>query len=189
MSNEPQHSTPAPQPKGLVARYKALRQNKAISLGIDLLIGLTIFSAITAFQTRDLLQDRQPAPPFSLTTMQGQRIDHESLKGKKTLLLFWAPWCTVCHAESHNIKAIKAAYKDEINLVSIALAYEDRADVQAFIDKHQVDYPVLLGHNQTQRSYQISAFPTLYILDEQGRVEDALVGYTTELGIRLRLWF
>ena len=150
---------------------------------------LAILLGVTAFQSRNLLSDRAPAPAFKLYDMKGRAHDLSQYQGKKTMLLFWAPWCTVCHAESHNVKAIKAAYKDEINVVSVALAYEgDRTKVEGFIKKHDVDYTVLLGHTQTQRDYKISAFPTLYILDEQGRIEDSLVGYTTELGMRLRLW-
>lgn len=150
---------------------------------------LAILLGVTAFQTRNLLSDRAQAPHFKLYDMKGRAHDLTQYQGKKTMLLFWAPWCTVCHAESHNIKAIKAAYKDELHVVSVALAYEgDRSQVEGFIAKHDVDYTVLLGHTQTQRDYKVTAFPTLYILDEQGRIEDALVGYTTELGMRLRLW-
>ena len=184
----PKDDTTLHPPQGLRATIDAWRQRRAVRWGMDLAFGLIIFLAITAFQTRHLLGGRSPAPDFVLTDMAGQRHELRQYHGKKTLLLFWAPWCTVCHAESDNVKAIKAAYGQDVHVVSVALGYERPEQVQAFMDKHQVDYTVLLGHAQTQRDYKVSAFPTLYLLDERGQIRHALMGYTTTLGMRVRLW-
>jgi hypothetical protein len=52
-----------------------------------------------------------------------------------------------------------------------------------------LNYPVLLGNDQVMRAFRIDAFPTTYVVSEDGRIEDAAVGYTTGFGLRWRLWF
>lgn len=155
----------------------------------DITLVLLVITGVGLFQTRNLLATKTPAPTWKLHALDGTPHTLAQYKGKKTLLFFWAPWCTVCHLESDNIKAIKRFYGQDVHVVSVALAYEKTPDVQAFIKKHDIDYTVLLGNKTTQRAYNISAFPTLYVLDEQLRVEHTIVGYTTQLGMHLRLWF
>jgi len=51
--------------------------------------------------------------------------------------------------------------------------------VQRFIDDHGVRYPVLLGDRSAVRALRVSAYPTTYILDAQGRLLADLVGAGT----------
>jgi peroxiredoxin len=34
----------------------------------------------------------QPVPEFSITTIEGQRVDIADLRGKRVLLFMWASW-------------------------------------------------------------------------------------------------
>ena len=68
----------------------------------------------------------------------------------------------------------------------IALSWEDIDEVNAFVKQHELTLPVLLGTPDIAQAYQISAFPTYYILDQQGLVIDRSVGYSSEFGLRWR---
>jgi thiol-disulfide isomerase/thioredoxin len=170
--------------------FQRLRQTRAWRWGSDIAFALLIFFAISAWQGRHLIRTAEPVPAVSLTRMDtGERTSFEALKGKKSVVVLWAPWCAVCKAEVGALNALAEALGDDAQLVSVALAYEDRADVQRFIDAQGVRYPVLLGDDRAQRALHVDVFPTTYILDEQGRIAHALVGYTTSWGLRLRLWW
>ena len=39
------------------------------------------------------------APSFELVTFGGEAYSKDSLKGRPTMLLFWAPWCKVCQRD------------------------------------------------------------------------------------------
>jgi peroxiredoxin len=152
-------------------------------VGLDLLMVAAVFLGVTSWQTRDLLGRGKPAPDFTLSDLQGQNHALSELRGHKVLLVFWAPWCQVCAAETANL----AAVAKDATVVSVALDYQDHAEVERFVQEHDVHYPVLLGSPGLAGAYSIGAFPTAYVIDERGQIAHAMVGYTTEIGLRLRM--
>ena len=144
-----------------------------------------IFLAVTAYQTRDLLDRGTPLPIASLPQLDGERVDFAAFKGKPTLLYFWAPWCSVCKTNAHNVEDV---VDEDYNIASIALSYEDLAQVRTFATQYNMPKPVLLGGREESTSFNISAFPTIYVLNREGEVAFATMGYTSELGLRARLF-
>ena len=45
----------------------------------------------------------KPAPPFEVTTYDGQKVSLESLRGKVVILNYWATWCAPCRVEMPQI--------------------------------------------------------------------------------------
>ena len=73
-------------------------------------------------------------------------------------------------------------------VLSVALSYESVDAVRAFAsDAGEDERYVLLGTRQLGRRYNVEAFPTHYIVDRDGKVAYAGQGYTTTLGLHLRL--
>ena len=149
-------------------------------------LAVALFVGIGAYQSRDLLS-AQPAPMWSATDLQGAPHQSTSYHGKKTLMYMWAPWCGVCSMVSDNIVRV-ADWMPDVHVISMALAYKDEARVRAYAKEHSLPGDVILGSVSIQRAFRVSAFPTVYVLDEQGRVEDAVVGYTSTFGLLWRLW-
>jgi peroxiredoxin len=163
-----------------------LKKYKILSYAAEFLILILIVWGVSKWQGTNLVGQNEAAPEFSLKTVSGLDISSESLKGKKTVLYFFTPWCSVCRLSSGNITALKNSGKD-INIIAIALSWEKPEDVFNFIREHKLDVPVILGDDRIGGKYKIEAFPTIYILDEKGRILNSLVGYTTEIGLNLRL--
>ena len=168
--------------------FAKMRAGRLWRWGKEIALMLLIFAAVSAWQTRGLIGRAEAAPDVALVSMSGERTTLKALAGKKTVLVLWAPWCGVCKAEVGQLNALAGSLGDDAQLVSVALSYEAQADVQRFIDDHGVRYPVLLGDRSAVRALRVSAYPTTYILDAQGRVTHSMVGYTTSWGIRARLW-
>ncbi len=155
----------------------------------DAAIAILILAVVFAWQTWDHVDSGTEAPSFELQTLQdGSTISSESLRGKPTLVYFWAPWCGVCDATSENVATVNGWVGDSANVVSIALSYKSEAELREFAAENGIDYPVLEGGNTQAGDYAVTSFPTFYILDAEGRVRSSVVGYTTTLGLRLRLW-
>lgn len=165
--------------------WQRMRQKRWFRWVVDLTIVALAFAAISMWQGRELVDSGTPAPAFELRDMDGKLHKLEDYRGEKTFVVFWAPWCPVCGAESDNVSRVKSWLGDDLNVISVVLDYQSRDGIQGFIDEHGVDYPVLLGDRATQRAYNVSAFPTLYVIDEEGKIEDTAVGYTTTGGM---LW-
>lgn len=171
---------------------KPAKKKKSIALdwGIQAIILVSIFFAITWWQQRNMLstEQEQLAPAFSLISMQGELVHFDPAKqSKKTLIYFFAHWCGVCHASIDNIEAIKESVGDSANFYAIALDWQTKEEVENFLTQHDLTIPVLLGNQEVWKNYQISGFPSYYVIDENGKLASKDMGYTTELGMRFRL--
>lgn len=175
--------------KTLWESWKRARQKRWVRWGADGLIFLAVLMAITAWQTRHLVESGEAAPAFQLRDLDGKTWSSAELQGKPVVLYFWAPWCGVCKAESSAISSLRKAEEGDAHVISIAVAYDDVEEVKRFVRDHGVDYPVLLGNDAVRRAFQVNQFPTTYFLSSDGKVKRAAVGYTTGFGLRWRTWF
>lgn len=127
-------------------------------------------------------------PSQTLPALSGQPVTFDSLRGKPTLVAFWAPWCDVCKAESQNLSWVRKIAGQKANVVSVAAAFSDVEEVRQYVQGRGVDYPVLLGDDNTVRDFHVSGFPTVYFLDETGKVKRSTFGYTSTVGLLVRLF-
>ncbi|WP_064435832.1 TlpA family protein disulfide reductase [Pseudoalteromonas neustonica] len=159
---------------------------KVKSLMINLIIIAVVFFAVTAYQQRNLLAtSNSPAPYFNLPLVNDseQRINIAMLKGKTTIVYFFAPWCTICRYSMPNLESVTE--DSNINAIGIALDYRNPQEVVDFVSDLNLTMPILLGDRHTQSNYKISAFPTYYIINEQLQITARSMGYSSELGIKI----
>lgn len=175
--------------KTVFEKWRAARGRRWVRWAVDLAIVLLVFASVTAWQTRRLLSGGEPAPAFELTDLHGKTWRLADLRGRKVVIEFWAPWCGVCRAQSGAISHLREAVGDEVEVLSVALSWQDRAEIDRFVQAARAEYPVLLGDDRIQRDYRITSFPTIYFLDEDGAVMHTVVGYTPGFGLRWRTWF
>ena len=175
----------ASEPNALVRAWRTVRARWWSRWLMDGLIILAVMAAVMSYQARHLISSGEAAPAFTLTDMEGTQRSLSDYRGEKVLLAFWSPWCSVCGMEMGNLEALHES--DGVEVVTVALGYERIEDVQKFIAEHDVKFPVLLGNRETQQAYNIKSFPTLYVIDSDGEIEDSVVGYTTEIGLRMRI--
>jgi thiol-disulfide isomerase/thioredoxin len=150
----------------------------------DLLIGFVLILAFTAYQNRNLLDDDGSIQIASQSFVQlnGDMYTLEP-SDKKTLIYFFAPWCSVCKMSIGNLDVIDT---EDINVVRVALDYQSVEEIQAFSDEAGVKGTVLLGGEPHKQRFNISGYPTYYILNEDLQVIKRDMGYSTSLGLKLR---
>jgi thiol-disulfide isomerase/thioredoxin len=86
----------------------------------------------------------KPAPPFSLTDLNGQQVTSQSLAGTVYLLDFWASWCGPCVASLPHLDAIYKDFKDKGVRFFAVNEQEDKPVVQKFVADSRLSIPVLL---------------------------------------------
>ncbi len=154
------------------------------------LIFVGIFLAITWWQQKDMLRISSDAlaPSFSLVDMTGNIVQFDpATQQQKTLVYFFAPWCGVCHISINNMESIKKSSDGKINFYAIALDWQSKQEVEFFLTDHNLTMPVLLGTRETLEKFKIGGFPSYYVIDHSGILQSKDMGYTTELGMRVRL--
>ena len=72
---------------------------------------------------------------FRATTVDGTAFAGAELAGKKTVLWFWAPWCTVCARAAGGVKDAATALGPDVRVVGVAGLSTDAADMRRFVDR------------------------------------------------------
>ena len=106
----------------------------------------------------------------------------ESLRGRVVLVDFWTFGCYNCRNTLPTLKQFDAAYRDKgLTIVGVHTPesdYEKNFDkIKNAVKSNGIKYPVLTDTNgDTWRAFDIDAWPTVVILDKQGRIRYTHVG-------------
>jgi cytochrome c biogenesis protein CcmG/thiol:disulfide interchange protein DsbE len=130
------------------------------------------------------------APPaFKLTTLDGAVIDYPSATaGKVVVLRFWATWCPFCKDEMKMIQTVWSQSRDKGLEVLAVNAGQDKGDIDGFIAKLGVTYPVLLDPgSKVTRQYGVTGLPMTLFVGRDGKVKGRILGETDEATFRRKL--
>lgn len=168
--------------------WHRLRARRWVRWAMDIAIVVVIIGLISAFQTRHLLGDDDPLPPAELEALDGSTISLDELDTRRTVIYFWATWCGACDLQSGAISSLHERAGDDLTVISVVLQYGDRSEVADHVKNEDIDYPVYLGTPGLAQRFRVESYPTIYIIDDELRIRHGLVGYTTGIGLRARVW-
>ncbi len=145
---------------------------------------LTILLAVRYGQTSGL--PTGPIPEAALTSLDGAPLDLGA-HARGYVVHFFATWCGVCRAEEGNVSALARDH----DLIAIASQSGGAAPVRSYAEGVGLDPGrVALDPDGTlAHRFGVRAFPTTFYVGSDGAIRTAEVGYTTELGMRLRAWW
>ncbi|CDF79655.1 thiol:disulfide interchange protein [Formosa agariphila KMM 3901] len=117
---------------------------------------------------------------FSAPNPEGKTIALSDVKGKVTIIDFWAAWCGPCRKENPNLVKVYNKYNEKgLEILGVSLdgtprQKDAKAEWIAAIEKdglawHQVsnlDY----FNDPIAKQFNIQAIPATYILDAEGRI-------------------
>ena len=110
------------------------------------------------------------APDFSFTSMQGEYITLEDLKGKVVLLDFWGTWCPPCVESVPDLRQLYKRYANEPSFVLISVSSDhDEQAWREFTERNKMVWPQYRDEDRRlQRAFGIRAFPTYIVIDHEG---------------------
>jgi len=165
--------------------YKEIVMNRNVIIGLSLVVlvfvGLIVKLSSKSEQSHPDQTNLvgRPAPAFALKDLDGKEVNLSDFKGKVVILDFWATWCGPCVMEIPHFIELQKQYKDQgVAIVGISVDSEGIEVVKSFVQKHQVNYPILMADAKVQQSYgEIQAIPTTFVLDTSGIIQKQYIGY------------
>ncbi|MEZ4973884.1 MAG: TlpA disulfide reductase family protein [Cyclobacteriaceae bacterium] len=100
-----------------------------------------------------------------LTTLDGEQVNMNDLKGKIVFMNFWATWCKPCIQEMPTIAKAQQQLKSE-DIVFIFPSEEDEDLILAFKEKKDFNFNYVRARNVS--ALNIQALPTTFIFNKNG---------------------
>ena len=139
------------------------------------LAGLTALALTAALA--GCAQDAAPESTFVL--LDGSRQTTADMKGKVTLVNFWATSCTTCVAEMPQIVATYDKYKAKgYDTLAVAMQYDPPSYVVNFAETRKLPLKVAIDNTGkvAQAWGDVKLTPTTYIVNKQGQIVKKYVG-------------
>jgi thiol-disulfide isomerase/thioredoxin len=101
------------------------------------------------------------------------------------IIYFWAEWCGICKMMQGTISSVLK----EVPAVTVAVRSGDDQTITQYLKQHSLQWPVVNdGNGHIAERYGIRGVPAIFFINQQGSIVFAAVGYTSEIGMRFRLW-
>jgi thiol-disulfide isomerase/thioredoxin len=112
----------------------------------------------------------QPLPEFSSTDLAGRTWEIKDLKGKGTLINFWATWCGPCRAEHPEIQKLHDRLQGNGRLQVLTLSVDENpALVTAYLKEKGFTFPVIHAPLLADRLFPYVGLPTNFLVNAEGR--------------------
>lgn len=130
-----------------------------------------------ALRKLDPNADAHDAMQFTLSGLDGEKLQLASLRGKVVVLDFWATWCGPCRVQHPLYEDVKAKFKDRSDVVFLAVdTDEDRSVVKPFLEQAKWTQKVYFDDGLGQL-LQVSSIPTTVIFNKKGEVSSRMNGF------------
>jgi thiol-disulfide isomerase/thioredoxin len=127
--------------------------------------------------------DAYPAPRIAYPTLAGGIFRISDNRGRVQFLDFYASWCDPCRLETPLVQRYAKAHP-EIAVVPIDVG--EPVPVAARYAKHfGLTGVVLDPTSASQGFFQIEGFPTIVVIDAQGRVRATWSGFNPAIGLAM----
>lgn len=136
--------------------------------------------------TRDVLiapQNARQAPALAEGTWyNSEPTTLEALRGRVVLVDFWTYGCYNCINTLPALKSYYSKYRDQgFTIVAVETPEFDSekipSNLKRALAKYDIKYPVVTDYNaDSWRAFNVEAWPTIIILDKQGRIRYTHIG-------------
>lgn len=138
------------------------------------------------------LMEGKEAPTFLATTTTGEKVSNDEFKGyPATVLNFVAPNCGFCKKQLPKVESVRAEYeKLGVRFVNMSqtlhetFSKEDALSAYAGIGSNLA--VAIDANNSIGRSFQVTSFPTLFVVDSNGKIVFVKMGSKANIDEMLR---
>jgi peroxiredoxin len=119
------------------------------------------------------------APESKFVLLDGSSRTTQDLKGKVTLVNFWATSCTTCVAEMPKIVATYDKYKSRgYDTLAVAMSYDPPSYVVNYAKTRKLPFQVAIDNTgEVAKAWgDVKLTPTTYVVNKRGEIVKRYVG-------------
>ena len=123
--------------------------------------------------------DVQSAPASTFVLLDGSQKTTADLKGKVTLVNFWATSCVTCVAEMPKLVATHQKYKAQgYDTLAVAMSYDPPSYVVNYAQTRQLPFPVAIDNTGAAAKAwgDVQLTPTTFLVNKRGQIVKQFVG-------------
>lgn len=120
-----------------------------------------------------------PAPDFSLQSVNGETVRLSDLRGQTVLIHFWATWVGPCKIMTPWLVDLQNKYAARgFRILAVSLNDDaTKVEIGEFADKNRMNYPVLIGNEKIADLYGgVPAMPESVLVGPDGKVVERIIG-------------
>lgn len=156
-------------------------------LGTALLVILLLWG-VNAWRTRDV---PSVAPGFTAPMLDGSTFSLNQFRqqhpNQPIALIFWAEWCPICRTEEHSINRL--IHDNHLLIVPIATQSGSAEQVRRVLNERGHDWNMLIdAQGSLMNAFGLVGVPSFLVIGADGKIRHIQTGYTTEIGMRARIW-
>lgn len=131
------------------------------------------------YKSLELLPKDTIAPQWSLVSLNDETFKLSDLKGQLVLIDFFYTSCYPCMLALPALQNLHERYGDKGLKIIGVNPYDSKEDddIDNFLANRGVTYTILLGGKDVAKEYHVSGYPTIYLIDKEGKVLFTQVGY------------
>ena len=140
-------------------------------------VAVAAFAAVGAYVYLDT--GRAAAPESTFVLLDGSSQTTADLRGKVTLVNFWATSCTTCVAEMPEIIATHQKFNSRgFDTIAVAMSYDPPSYVVNFAETRKLPFKVAIDNTGAVAKAwgDVRITPTTYLVNKRGEIVRTYVG-------------
>ncbi len=123
------------------------------------------------------VEARKAMPGLVMDRLDGGVWRIAEHRGEVVLINYWATWCGPCQEETPGLVSLTRELGPKgLAVVGVSMDEGDRRKVRDFVERFQVNYPVVFPEAMSQLGSGMVGLPTTILVDRNGRVAKTYVG-------------
>lgn len=154
--------------------------SRLLIFGVGIVILITVFTVVWLQSAKyEPLAVGKPAPDFSLADLNDKPYRLSDFRGRVVFLNFWATWCKPCREEMPSMEILNKNFEKD-GLVVLAVSIDrvtTSKDIPPFVKGLNLTFPVLIDSwGRTDKPYKRMGVPETFIIDQQGIIQEIIIG-------------
>jgi len=143
------------------------------------LIGFGVAALVAAGAAVYMATGIAAAPESTFVLLDGSKKTTADLKGRVTLVNFWATSCTTCVGEMPNIVATYDKYKSRgYDTLAVAMSYDPPSYVVNYTETRKLPFQVAIDNTGAVAKAwgDVALTPTTFVVNKKGEIVKRYVG-------------